>query len=90
MADVKQFQHNSLGKKIEIQTKEDKKLLLQSVSTLLSIPDYGGNRFLQGHFFRVQSGRVRDWDIEAYDRLCHKQDRAYTVPGQHLSHRLLF
>ena len=31
--------------------------------------------------FRILIGRSRDWDIEAYDRLCHKQDRAYTVPG---------
>jgi len=35
----------------------------------------------RSYFFRVvQMGRVRDWDVEAYDRLCHKQDRAYTVP----------
>jgi len=35
----------------------------------------------RSYFFRaVQYGRAKDWDIEAYDRLCHKQDRAYTVP----------
>jgi len=28
----------------------------------------------------IRRGRVSDWDIEAYDRLCHKQDRAFSVP----------
>ena len=32
--------------------------------------------------FSIRRGRVSDWDIEAYDRLCHKQDRAFSVPGE--------
>ena len=35
-------------------------------------------------------GRVHDWDIEAYDRLCHKQDRAYTLPGWIIGKMALF
>ena len=30
----------------------------------------------------LYNGRYDDWDVEAYDRLCHKQDRAYTALGQ--------
>ena len=41
--------------------------------------------FKQIHVSRIKYGRVGVWDNEAYDRYCHKQDRAFSYQGQEQS-----